>query len=54
LHYAPWLDQILVATAKKEVKEEQNKKSFAIAKSNHKKILVLIKGIEKLTPWRML
>jgi hypothetical protein len=47
-HYAPQLDQILVATAKKEVKEEQNKKSFAIAESNRKKILSLIKGIGKI------
>ncbi len=35
-HYALQLDQILVAAAKKEVKEEQNEKSFTIAKSNHK------------------
>jgi hypothetical protein len=47
-HYAPQLDQILVTMAKKEVKEELNKKSFAIVKSNHKKILALIKGIGKI------
>jgi hypothetical protein len=34
-HYALQLDQILVAMAKKEVNEEQNKKNFAIAESNH-------------------
>jgi hypothetical protein len=44
----------LVAVAKKEVKEEQNEKSFAIAKSNRKKILALIEGIEKSTPWTTL
>jgi hypothetical protein len=48
LYYAPQLDQILVAAAKKEVEEEQNKKSFAIAESNHKKISSLIKGIGKI------
>jgi hypothetical protein len=30
-HYAMQPDKILVAAAKREVKEEQNKKSFAIA-----------------------
>jgi hypothetical protein len=48
-HYAPQQDQILVAVAKKEVKEEQNEKSFAISESNHKKILSLIKGIGNIT-----
>jgi hypothetical protein len=48
VHYAPQLDQILVTAAKKEVKEEQNKKSFAMAESNRKKILALIKGIGKI------
>jgi hypothetical protein len=33
-HYAPQLDQILAATAKKEVNEEQNEMCFAIAESN--------------------
>jgi hypothetical protein len=47
-HYAPQLDQILVAVAKKEVVGEQIKKSFAIAKSNHMKILALIEGIGKI------
>jgi hypothetical protein len=47
-HYAPQLDQILVAAAKKEVDEEQNEKSFAIAKSNRKKISALIEGIGKI------
>jgi hypothetical protein len=47
-HYAPQLDQVLVAAAKKEVEEEQNEKNFAIAESNCKKILSLIKGIRKI------
>jgi hypothetical protein len=47
-HYAPQLDQILVTKVKKEVKEEQNKKSFAIAERNCKKMLALIKGIGKI------
>ncbi len=47
-HYAPQLDQILVAMAKKEVDKEQNEKSFAIAESNHKKISALIEGIGKI------
>jgi hypothetical protein len=39
----------LVTAAKEEVKEKKNKKSFAIAKSNRKKISSLIKGIGKIT-----
>jgi hypothetical protein len=42
-HYALQLDQILVAAA-----EDKNEKSFAIAKSNRKKNLALIKGIGKI------
>jgi hypothetical protein len=38
----------LVATAKKIVNEEQNKKSFPIAKRNRTKFLALIKGIGKI------
>ncbi len=38
----------MVAVAKKEVKEEWNEKSFAIAKNNRKKILSLIEGIGKI------
>jgi hypothetical protein len=34
-HYALQLDKILVTAEKKEVHEEQNEKSFAIAKSTH-------------------
>jgi hypothetical protein len=45
---------MLVAAAKKEVKEEWNEKSFAIAKSTRKKILSLIKGMGKSTAWTTL
>jgi hypothetical protein len=46
-HYALQLDQISVAAVKKEVIEEQNKKTFAIVERNRKKILALIEGIGK-------
>ncbi len=47
-HYGPQNDQALVATARKEQEEEQNEKNFSIIKTHCKKILSLIKGIEKV------
>jgi hypothetical protein len=53
-HYRPQNDQALVIAARKEQEEERNEKNFSIIKTHCKKILSLIKGIGKSTPWKML